>query len=217
MDTVQRINASTLRFQATDLSENPPSSKISINGDPPFSGTWEIKAWDGAHHRFDLIVADEEISAKANSTPSAILNSDGKKINWTKDTPFTSVPQSMWWCITTLTTVGYGDMYPVTVCGRLIAAATMMCGLVLFGMLMNIIGKAMMVALFGSDQGDDTIAPAPTIAAPKGGLAWDPHWRHCPTCGHLALANAVSSSGPTPCAAQELAERSGAELPVLQS
>ncbi len=66
---------------------------------------------------------------------------------------FTSIPETMWWCITTLTTTGYGDLYPSTVGGRLIAAVTMLLGLVLFGMLMNIVGKTLMVMLFG-EHGD---------------------------------------------------------------
>lgn len=65
-------------------------------------------------------------------------------------TAFTSIPKAMWWCIVTITTVGYGDMYPVTAVGRIIAAATMLTGLALFGMLMNVIGKSMMSSLFGS-------------------------------------------------------------------
>jgi len=66
------------------------------------------------------------------------------------DTAFNSIPKAMWWCIVTITTVGYGDMYPVTTLGRLIAAVTMLCGLALFGLLMNVIGKTMMTSLFGS-------------------------------------------------------------------
>jgi len=62
---------------------------------------------------------------------------------------FTSIPVAMWWCITTLTTTGYGDLYPVTVGGRFIAGVTMLMGLVLFGVLMNIVGKTLMVMLFG--------------------------------------------------------------------
>ena len=68
---------------------------------------------------------------------------------------FTSIPEAMWWCIVTLTTTGYGDLYPVTAGGRLIAAATMLLGLVLFGMLMNIVGKALMVMLFGEPVGHE--------------------------------------------------------------
>lgn len=70
-------------------------------------------------------------------------------------TLFTSIPQAMWWCVVTITTVGYGDMYPVTVLGRLIAACTMFSGLALFGLLMNVIGKYMMSTLFGSEVGGE--------------------------------------------------------------
>ncbi|MEM7183589.1 MAG: ion transporter [Spirochaetota bacterium] len=62
---------------------------------------------------------------------------------------YTSIPASMWWCITTLTSTGYGDMYPSTAIGRFIAALTMFSGLVLFGILLNIISKTIMVVLFG--------------------------------------------------------------------
>lgn len=68
---------------------------------------------------------------------------------------YTSIPASMWWCIVTLTTTGYGDLYPVTVGGRIIAGITMFLGLVLFGMLMNIVGKTLMVLLFGEAVGHE--------------------------------------------------------------
>lgn len=67
---------------------------------------------------------------------------------------FTSIPNAMWWCIVTLTTTGYGDMYPSSFGGRCIAGVTMLLGLVLFGILMNIVGKTLMVLLFG-EQLDD--------------------------------------------------------------
>ena len=68
---------------------------------------------------------------------------------------YTSIPEAMWWCIVTLTTTGYGDIYPVTVGGRIIAGVTMLLGLVLFGMLMNIVGKTLMVMLFGESVGQE--------------------------------------------------------------
>jgi voltage-gated potassium channel len=36
---------------------------------------------------------------------------------------FGSIPQSMWWAIVTLTTLGYGDVVPVTIAGRIFAAS----------------------------------------------------------------------------------------------
>lgn len=42
---------------------------------------------------------------------------------------FSSVLHSLWWAVTTLTTVGYGDMYPVTAGGRFFTFLVLMLGL----------------------------------------------------------------------------------------
>jgi voltage-gated potassium channel len=73
---------------------------------------------------------------------------------------YTSIPAAMWWCIVTLTTTGYGDMFPLTFGGRVIAGITMLFGLVLFGILLNIVGKTIMVLLFGESLTDESSAPA---------------------------------------------------------
>lgn len=65
---------------------------------------------------------------------------------------YTSIPATMWWCVVTITSTGYGDMYPVTVGGRIIAAITMFLGLVLFGILLNVVGKTLMVVLFAEKE-----------------------------------------------------------------
>lgn len=46
-----------------------------------------------------------------------------------------------WWSITTVTTVGYGDRYPVTGAGRVIATALMFTGVGLFGTLSGVIAS----------------------------------------------------------------------------
>ena len=46
---------------------------------------------------------------------------------------------ALWWALTTVTTVGYGDMYPVTSEGRIIAAVLMLVGIALFGSMSAIV------------------------------------------------------------------------------
>ncbi|XP_041366712.1 uncharacterized protein LOC121381460 [Gigantopelta aegis] len=46
---------------------------------------------------------------------------------------FSSIPQSFWWALITMTTVGYGDMYPVTKWGYVIGSITAVSGLIMIG------------------------------------------------------------------------------------
>jgi voltage-gated potassium channel len=47
---------------------------------------------------------------------------------------FDSVPAALWWAVVTLTTTGYGDVVPITLPGRIVAALVMICGLGVFGL-----------------------------------------------------------------------------------
>jgi voltage-gated potassium channel len=42
---------------------------------------------------------------------------------------FTNIPQTLWWAVATLTTVGYGDMYPITTLGKFITAMVSILGI----------------------------------------------------------------------------------------
>ena len=64
---------------------------------------------------------------------------------------------ALWWAVATITTVGYGDMTPVTPEGRAIAAFLMVVGIALFGML-----TAGLAAYFVGGESD-------TVAGTKGG------------------------------------------------
>lgn len=45
----------------------------------------------------------------------------------------TSIGDALWWAVSTVTTVGYGDVYPVTTAGRLIAVVLMVVGIAMVG------------------------------------------------------------------------------------
>jgi voltage-gated potassium channel len=55
---------------------------------------------------------------------------------------FSSIPMAMWWAVVTLTTVGYGDIYPVTVLGRVLGAVVAVMGIGLFALPTGILGSA---------------------------------------------------------------------------
>jgi voltage-gated potassium channel len=54
---------------------------------------------------------------------------------------FGTLPQSLYWAVTTLSTTGYGDVVPISHLGRLVAALVMVSGLAVFGLWTGIIAN----------------------------------------------------------------------------
>jgi voltage-gated potassium channel len=54
---------------------------------------------------------------------------------------FSSIPETMWWAVCTMTTVGYGDVYPITAAGKLLAGIVSILGLCLFAVPAGIISS----------------------------------------------------------------------------
>lgn len=52
---------------------------------------------------------------------------------------FTSIPATLWWSVVTLTTTGYGDMYPLTTIGKIMAGTIMLTGIAFFALPAGII------------------------------------------------------------------------------
>lgn len=60
----------------------------------------------------------------------------------TQPAVFSSIPASMWWAISTLSTVGYGDIVPTTQAGKAIAAVITVLGIGMFALPAGILGAA---------------------------------------------------------------------------
>lgn len=63
--------------------------------------------------------------------------------NEAQPTVFGSVGDGLWWAVITLTTVGYGDAYPVTTAGRLLATVAMFAGIGIIGAACGIMADAL--------------------------------------------------------------------------
>ncbi len=54
--------------------------------------------------------------------------------NETQPEKFSSIPSAMWWAVATLTTVGYGDIFPVTSMGKILGSISAIFGIGLFAL-----------------------------------------------------------------------------------
>jgi voltage-gated potassium channel len=60
---------------------------------------------------------------------------------------FSSIPAAMWWAIATLTTVGYGDIYPITVGGKVFGSFVAVIGVGLVAIPTGILGAGLVEAI----------------------------------------------------------------------
>ena len=78
---------------------------------------------------------------------------------------FGSIPRAMWWATATLTTIGYGDVYPITTLGKVFAAISAIAGIGLVAMPTGIMAAAFSEAVqrhsrVPADPPGQTVEPA---------------------------------------------------------
>ncbi|UVS82563.1 potassium channel family protein [Actinokineospora sp. UTMC 2448] len=81
----------------------------------------------------------------------------------------TTFGDALWWTLTTITTVGYGDRYPVTTEGRLIAATLMIGGIALIGVATGTIASWFLEKIAGAEDKDESTYAE--VVAMRGELA----------------------------------------------
>ena len=74
---------------------------------------------------------------------------------------FGSIPRALWWSVATLTTVGYGDVYPATALGRVVAGISALAGILLIAMPAGILAAAFSDAFQKSDAASSRATPSP--------------------------------------------------------
>jgi voltage-gated potassium channel len=72
---------------------------------------------------------------------------------------------ALWWVLTTITTVGYGDLSPVTVEGRLVAAGLMLAGIAVLGTVTAAIATWFLEQVGARDPADAVRGPSAEPAA----------------------------------------------------
>jgi voltage-gated potassium channel len=68
------------------------------------------------------------------------------------DSTIRSLGDALWWSLTTLTTVGYGDHVPVTTTGRLIAAGVMVAGVAVIGAVAAIVALVVTIRVAREEE-----------------------------------------------------------------
>ena len=66
---------------------------------------------------------------------------------------FSSIPATMWWGIITLTTIGYGDMYPITVLGKIMSGLFALLGIGLFALPAGVLAAGFMEEMENGNDG----------------------------------------------------------------
>jgi voltage-gated potassium channel len=70
------------------------------------------------------------------------------------DSNIRTAGDALWWAVATVTTVGYGDKFPVTPEGRIIASFLMVCGVGLFGTLSGFVASWFLRPSHDEHEGD---------------------------------------------------------------
>lgn len=73
-----------------------------------------------------------------------------------------SYGDALWWALVTVTTVGYGDIYPVTSEGKVIASFLMILGIMILGLFISTLGSSFVESWIDKKDRKNTKTPSST-------------------------------------------------------
>ncbi|ORE95845.1 hypothetical protein ATO13_03265 [Stappia sp. 22II-S9-Z10] len=79
---------------------------------------------------------------------------------------FASIPKAMWWAIVTLTTVGYGDVYPITVGGRIFTGMVLILALGIIAVPTGLLATALSEQVHAERNEEGSRGSAPAAQEP---------------------------------------------------
>ncbi len=131
-----------------------------------------LRAISRVHH---LIERSRKLARDSNVLPLAIASSSitvvGATLVWfvEQDVPGSGMrhfSEALWWAIVTVTTVGYGDVTPVTTIGRGVAVVLMVSGIGTIGLLASQVSSALIAHQRAEAQPPQPPQPSPEEAPP---------------------------------------------------
>jgi voltage-gated potassium channel len=108
-----------------------------------------------SNHRRRRLSLIEALLGIATVTTFIVLTS-GVLVTFTDPAKFPNPWLGFWWAITTMTTVGYGDVVPESVAGRILGSAVMLAGIAALAFL-TAIGASAIVVSEVSEEGQERI------------------------------------------------------------
>lgn len=109
---------------------------------------------------------------------------------------FASIPDALWWGVVTLTTVGYGDVVPVTPLGRVLGAITTFGGIAFFALPSSVLAAGF-IAERAAESESESAAGVPTDDRPGDGGAEDGGAADQSADGRVVHESDVDAGGET--------------------
>lgn len=104
----------------------------------PFGQAWSIMETAVSRRKYELLLSLVVAGLLLVLSASLVYVAEAE----VQPDEFGSIPRSLWWAVATLTTVGYGDVTPITVMGRIFAGFAAAAGIGLVAMPTGVLAAA---------------------------------------------------------------------------